>query len=329
MSKKTRYLSKDQLRAVGAISAPRSLGSIAWTWGVIVACFALYCARPGVLTFAVGWIIISGRHLALGVLMHEGAHRLILRNKRWNDVVGDWLTAHPVMLNMHVYRMIHVQHHQKTWTDEDPDLYLAKDFPVTKQSMARKVLRDLTGRTGYQRYRLIARLSAGLDPRGKGLGGVPLLRALASFVKAQKGFLITNGLMLAALTLAGHPEAYVLLWLLPAFTGYSLVLRIRSIAEHAVVSDPTDELKQTRTTLAPFWLRFLIAPHHVNYHLEHHLYMFVPHYHLPAVHRLLKEAGHLDDAEIAKSYWEVLAKAMSKQSDDGAKRRGSFLPFGA
>jgi fatty acid desaturase len=232
------------------------------------------------------------------------------------------------MLSVHAYRTIHLQHHKATWTKADPDLSLATPFPITKKSMLRKIGRDLFGITGFERYRLIARLSAGLSPRGKGLGGVPFRKALSSFVSVQKGFLITNAVLFAGLAAAGHPEAFFLLWWLPALTGYSLVLRLRSIAEHAVVSDPADELRQTRSTLAPFWLRFLIAPHNVNLHLEHHLFMFVPHYHLAKAHRMLRAAGVLERAEIAKSYWEVLRKATSATQERGPRSRGTLLPNG-
>ena len=44
--------------------------------------------------------------------------------------------------------------------------------------------------------------------------------------------------------------------------------------------------------------RALLFPHHVNYHLEHHLYPAVPHYHLPRLHRLLVDKGALDGAEV-------------------------------
>jgi fatty acid desaturase len=41
-----------------------------------------------------------------------------------------------------------------------------------------------------------------------------------------------------------------------------------------------------------------LFPHHVNYHLEHHLCPAVPHYRLPALHRLLQEKGALEGAEV-------------------------------
>ncbi len=303
------YLVPEQIAELRRLNPLRGVGAIAWTWLWIAGSWALFISHPSLLTFLAGWAIVSSRHLALAILMHEAAHCLIVRSKRGNDWLGNWLAAYPIMLKTGVYRSIHLQHHRATWTDADPDLALALPFPITRRSLIRKIGRDLTGRTGYQRYRMIARLSAGLSPRGRGLEGKSLWQALRQFAGVQRGFLITNALLLAALAAAGAPEVFLLLWWLPALTGYSLVLRLRSIAEHAAVSDPKDELCQTRTTLAPFWLRFLIAPHNVNYHLEHHLFMFVPHYRLPLAHRMLRAAGVLAKAEIAASYWQVLKQA--------------------
>ena len=42
----------------------------------------------------------------------------------------------------------------------------------------------------------------------------------------------------------------------------------------------------------------MLFPHHVNYHLEHHLYPAVPHYHLPRLHRLLQDKEALGEAEV-------------------------------
>ena len=47
------------------------------------------------------------------------------------------------------------------------------------------------------------------------------------------------------------------------------------------------------------WLtRLCFFPHHVDYHIEHHLYPAVPHYRLPALHRRLRDDGLLQGAEV-------------------------------
>ena len=135
-------------------------------------------------------------------------------------------------------------------------------------------------------------------------------RKLAGW-KNLRGVVITNALLLGLLAGVGQPALY-LLWIGAWMTSYSLVTRIRSIAEHSMVPDPTDELQNTRTTLARWWERLLLAPNRVNYHLEHHLVMTVPHYKLPRMHRLLRERGVLDHALVVQGYAAILRQAASK-----------------
>ena len=110
--------------------------------------------------------------------------------------------------------------------------------------------------------------------------------------------------------------------------------RIRSIAEHALTPDANDALNNTRTTVARWWERLLIAPNRVNYHLEHHLIMTVPHYKLPRFHRMLRERGVLKDACVAYGYLGVLKKRRRRCGSYGPNRllrgaRGCGRPRGA
>jgi len=123
--------------------------------------------------------------------------------------------------------------------------------------------------------------------------------------------IVSNAALFGVLAGFGHPELY-LLWGVAWFTSYRLVTRLRSIAEHALPTAQNEALGNTRTTLARWWERLLLAPNRVNYHLEHHLLMTVPHYNLPRMHRLLKERGALDGALIARGYYGVFDQASSK-----------------
>ena len=87
------------------------------------------------------------------------------------------------------------------------------------------------------------------------------------------------------------------------------------VVEHAVVPDNDDPLRNTRTTLANPVERLFIAPYWVNYHLEHHLFMFVPCWRLPAAHRLLIAGGQGPRMEIQRGYRVVLRLAASLQFD--------------
>ena len=161
-------------------------------------------------------------------------------------------------------------------------------------------MRDLTGRTAYQRRREQFR------------GG--LARLPVAIVRGQPDAVS------AALAAAGYWWLYPLLWLVPLATWYQLVSRIRNIAEHAVVPDNDDPLRNTRTTRANSLERLLVAPYWVNYHLEHHLFMFVPCWRLPAAHRALLAAGLGERMEIQPGYGAVLKRATSRQGDEAATR---------
>lgn len=299
-----RALTRDEVRALTRLRPWRACLSLAVDWGLIAAAFALVARWPNPLTVLVALAVVGGRQLGLAVLMHEAAHRTLFRRRRLNDLVGNWLCAYPVWGDLHPYRAYHLQHHAHTWTAADPDLGLATPFPVSRASLRRKVWRDLSGQTGWKRFRATLRRDLGRS-RGR------VRRGEDAGPRALLGVTVTNGALLGLLTLAGHPALY-LLWVGAWFTTYSLAMRIRAIAEHAVPLDPTTELGQTRTTLASWWERLLVAPNRVNFHLEHHLLPAVPHYALPRMHRLLRERGVLADACVARGYRTVLAAATAR-----------------
>ncbi len=277
--------------------------SIGLNWGLIFGSMALVAAWPNLLTIIVALFVIGARQLGLAILMHDAAHRALLRNRRLNDWAGNWLCAYPVWTDVKPYRPYHLQHHAKNYTPDDPDLALVQPFPVTRASFRRKIVRDLTGQTGWKRAKATLKRDLGLSRgrQARTFGGIENLR----------GVVITNGVLFGILWLAGHPLLY-LLWVVAWFTTFQLVTRIRSIAEHAMAPDPSDPLRNTRTTLASWWERLLIAPNYVNYHLEHHLLMTVPHYNLPRLHRLLRDRGVLDGAWVARGYLGVLREASSR-----------------
>jgi fatty acid desaturase len=94
-----------------------------------------------------------------------------------------------------------------------------------------------------------------------------------------------------------------------------VITRIRNIAEHAVVPDSNDPLRNTRTTRAGFLERLFIAPYYVNYHLEHHLLFYVPCYNLPRVHRILSRGPQAGRMEVQPNYAAVLRLATAKSAD--------------
>jgi fatty acid desaturase len=290
----------------------RAWGTILVNWLIIFASMAMVAWMPNPLTIVLALVLIGTRQLGLAVVMHEAAHRTMFKNRSLNDWAGNWLAAYPVWTDTEPYRPYHLLHHAKTGKAEDPDLGLAAPFPITRKSLGRKVWRDLSGQTGWKQAKAVFMRDVGLAKRRsqRTLGLSEGERPDVGWHKVAP-VAITNAVLLGILALFGHPELY-LLWVVAWFTTNRLVTRLRSIAEHGMVPDPSDPMNNTRTTVARWWERLLLAPNRVNFHLEHHLLMTVPHYNLPRMHRMLRERGALRDACVAKSYLEVLRLATSR-----------------
>ena len=304
---------KQELLEILTLDDRQSLATLVVNWAVTFAAFALVGWSANPVTILIALFVIGGRQLGCAIVMHEAAHRSFLSNREWNDRIGNWFGAYPTWSDVLPYRGYHLTHHAKTGTDADPDVSLTRPFPISRQSFKRKIWRDLSGRTGWQQL-------VGTFKRDMGIGNARTQRnqGLKEGEKPDVGWhklipvVVSNSVILGTPALFGRPELY-LLWAVALLTTFRLALRIRSIAEHAITGPANDPLRNTRTTLVSGLERLLFAPNFVNYHLEHHLLMTVPHYNLPKMHKLLLKRGLLDRALITEGgYREVLNRATSK-----------------
>lgn len=309
------FLTEDQLIAVRQRSIWKGVALIAHAWTLILASIALVAWWPNPLTYLLAVAIIGSRQLGLAILMHDGAHGCLSPNERSNLRLSQWFCAYPIFAETRAYRRYHLQHHARTQQPDDPDLVLSAPFPITRTSYRRKFLRDITGQTGFQQRK--AQFLNALGP-----AEWPARRRVVHFRQKLGPQLAVNAMLFVALAAAGVWWAYPLLWLVPLVTWMMVITRIRNIAEHAVVPDSNDPLRNTRTTRANFFERLFIAPYYVNYHLEHHLLFYVPCYNLPRVHRILTESRHADRMEVQPNYAAVLRLATARP--DHEDRRGQL-----
>ena len=91
------------------------------------------------------------------------------------------------------------------------------------------------------------------------------------------------------------------------------ILRLRAVCEHGAVSDVGSPLTAARSNRCEGSLvnrlgGALLFPHHVNFHLEHHLYPAVPHYHLPQLHQLLRDKGVLSGTAEVRDLSDTLGR---------------------
>ena len=307
----------------------RGIALVLHAWAVILGSMTFVAAFPNPLTYVLAVMLIGCRQLGLAILMHEGAHRCFSRHEGRNMALSQWLCAYPIFADTKAYRSYHLAHHAHTQQPDDPDLVLSAPFPITRRSYRRKFWRDITGRTGYMQRKAQFR-------NALGDASWPLARRCSHFAEKLGPQMAVNAVFFAGLALAGVWWAYPFLWLVPLFTWMMVITRIRNIAEHAVVPDSDDPLRNTRTTEASLLERIFIAPYFVNYHLEHHLMFYVPCYKLRPLHTILLDGPHADRMEVRRGYLNVLRLATSKPDADdrpgeivnNARRRHSGMHVG-
>ena len=299
--------SPDELLMLKRKSNWRGAWMIFHAWGVIFLAMAMFVLWPNPLTFITAVAIIGARQLGLAIISHDAAHGLLFSNMTLNDFAGTWLTDYVLLGDMYAYRKEHVAgHHRFTQQPNDPDIGLTRPFPITKASLKRKIIRDITGQTAYKQR-------LGLFRRAFGIGKEMTLsaRVRRAWPRLHQ-FFISSLILFGILAATGHWWLYPVLWLLPWFTFQPMVVRIRSIAEHSMVTSNDDPFLNTRTTRTNWFTRAFIAPYFVNYHLEHHLLMSVPCYNQPKMHQIMLAKGLGPKLEIQPGYRAVLRLATSK-----------------
>lgn len=310
------YLTKEEIQSLLQKSDLKAALELADTWFWISVAFAIAAIWPNPFTVILSLWILGGKQLACAIIMHDTSHYAMFKSKRANQIFGNLFGGYPVLVDLTDYRPYHLSHHSHTGKDNDPDLGLTTGYPSGKMSFLRKVLRDLSGLTGIKAFFGLMLIQAGLIKFSLG-GGKPEwlakkdrkgLQHLFIFLRNMAGPIAVNLLLYSILWLAGNGWLY-LLWIGAYLTTYQFCLRIRSIAEHSVVPDRKDDHVNTRTTYANFIERMLFAPHHVNYHAEHHLLMTVPSYNLPRMHRLLKERGYFEKGLLKHNYLQIIKLA--------------------
>ncbi|MGK0223656.1 MAG: fatty acid desaturase [Limisphaerales bacterium] len=288
-------LTEVELRQVTAKSDLRGLWVLLCQWSLLLGIFAVVAIWPNPATIVAGIVLLGGRQLGFFIITHEAGHRTLFKSPTLNRWVSTWLTSPMDFSNGQAYMREHLIHHRAMGGEADPDLANYVEYPIERSRLRRKLTRDLTGQTGWRN------LSAKLVQLG----------ALSSLNGEDRQALLRgvawHAVMLTVFTAIGAPWL-ILLWLGAQIFAYPAIIRLRQIAEHAAVVDlqSADVRFNTRTTLSSFWMRLVLCPHGVNYHVEHHLLASVPIYKLKHLHQLLTAQGYFDSAPVTEGYGRVL-----------------------
>lgn len=261
----------------------RPLLEVALTWGVIALAIGAYLRYPTPWIFAGAFVLVASRQYALLILMHDAFHSLIHSNRLVNDFVGAILVGAPCGSAYWQAKAMHLKHHRRLGGLDDPEFFLhCAGAPRDKRTLLRLVghfiLLICGGQVLYTHF-------------GEGEGVRPmrqLSRAVPRIFRVATAQLV----LLTVFTLVGSWSMYFTLWLMPLTTLAVIFNGVRAFCDHANISDGESEYGQRLVTYISNPVeRFFFAPFHMNFHAEHHLFPYVPHYRLPRLRQIVMESA--------------------------------------
>ena len=284
---------REQLRRIPNL---RNAAAVAATWAQTIAIVVAAVHFDNWFVWVAAFVLMGRAHAQFAALMHEAAHRLLFRNRRANDFVGRWLLGFPSFTPIDAYRRGHMAHHREEFGPDEPDIALYRGYPISRDSMRRKLVRDARGSTGWKLFR----------------GLVGAVRSETPSVRFQARAIVAGQIVLIAIGVAlHHPWVYFLLWLAPYLTVWRVINRLRSIAEHGGMQQSKDRRLTTHTVKQSPIARFFVVPFHIGWHLAHHVDAGVPMAHLPRLHAELRRSGYVNDGLEYPSYLALWRKLSS------------------
>lgn len=287
MTSKPKPSFEEQLYRLHQVSDWRGVFALCREWSLIFFYFFLVIQYPHPLVWFVCFILLGRQSYALFVLLHEASHGHLLRSRKWNDFVGEWLCAAPITFFLGAFKTQHLIHHKEPLVKTDPEYMMTGGFPISRASLRRKLLRDLFGLTNYRGNLLLNFQRARME-------------GFRAYIPTVTVLLI----MWIGFCLLGHPLYVLFFWMLPGATVAVVFVRIGILSQHAGLKPNPDQSQVARTVTSP--LSYFFLPLNLNYHGEHHLYPRVPFYHLPRLHRYLNECQMLTSRIVYRSYAQII-----------------------
>jgi fatty acid desaturase len=288
------------LRQHSQVSVWRELIYLAFDWLIVGIClWSLVSFKLPILAQVLLLFVVGSRQHALMTFVHEAAHYRISENKLFNDFIGNFFAAYPVLFSTSFYRKHHLAHHQYLNSESDPDVVRRKgqtqwQFPQN-QSLFFKTLVSKIFVGGYEWLYVTSKISGLRTWNGPSDYARRILQsklALSFFALIVGAIFLSPGFAMTC----GY-------WMVALLVVVPLISHVRSVSEHWGLPWQHD-LNDSRNILASPLELFFFGPHGVNLHLAHHLFPSVPFYHLPKLHAYLnKFEVYKDHAHNNSSYF--------------------------
>ena len=283
------------IRELYELSSFQNIAFIALEWLSIILVVYITQRFFNIFSYFLAVVWIGSRWQALGVLMHEAVHYRLFKNRKLNEIVGEFL-AWPLVLTMKGYRNSHLAHHQNLNTAEDPD-YNQWDkyyqFPKSKTQMLMALIENALG-IGliYDLTQTAFKHTEQFEVHNR----IPLTLRLSQ--------LAFYALIISLSIAFSFWQLLLLYWFVPLLTATKFFDYLRAMAEHYGMESSND-FNSSRNTFG--WECFLIAPYNICIHLAHHLHPGVPWYNLHKLHAvLMKDPEYREKSLNTQGYLRVL-----------------------
>lgn len=271
-------------------------------WAVIITAWMVMTATESVVVTVFAMLVIAGRIHALGAILHDACHAKIQRKSpQWYLVEA--LAGWPVSSTIEAMRYHHLRHHRYVGTVKDP--YRPAPLPLFKGGLQPMPLLYARGLLlpGWWTLRPLAGMLALVLPQVQTAYARLFLQdrsqqdlthstEIIRCAKADRVQLAAHLILLAAILTWQIPFLYT--WLIPLHIAG--VLNARRVAlEHPPVTQgtlyeqpvPATEQANITASNSNGWLqKWLLSPHNMGLHSEHHRYPRVAYRYLPKLKSL-------------------------------------------
>lgn len=261
---------------------------------------SVYLGMAGVLPMwfaaTINAIILYGTY----TVVHEGVHdNIVPRNRRlrWVNMAAAFFAAVPLWMLIYPHRKSHMLHHTKCNTEQDPDIYARGSFGVV--TFWRIPLATLGHFNPIEQYRQCVQLNLTDTQRHISMA------TFAAYVALAGG-----------IVLAGYDFELLVLWLVPFFVGYGVMLIFFTWIPH----HPHTITGRYQDTRCSIWRGANLLTQGQNYHLIHHMMPWIPWYRYECVYKeirpLLTRNRALIDGFWPRPAAQALATASSERTGD-------------
>lgn len=260
------------------------LGHTLLDYSAIVGSIALFAIFKSIILLVLAILVTGVFIYRLQIIGHDGLHYCLAENKKLNDFFTRYILLAPQFTPTSLNRFNHLNHHGKFATDADADWQYYKTADKDTKSKFYTWLISVIG-FGFV-FKIAFKLLAG--KKSNSVKEAAAAQTAKDLPYDLFSILLAQAAIFLIFKFTIGWQYYFIIWLLAVFGVFVPLNTIRSFCEHSIAEPDDSNNNRLFTFDSNLFESFVLAPHNMNYHFEHHEYMYVPYYHLPALQKFMK-----------------------------------------